>query len=104
MPVVTHSRKKLEIIVDRAHLRRFVEALNRHGVRGFTVFESAEGKGSRGAWLPERLNDASDRVLLMAVTQPAVVDAVLTELSDLFEELPGVAFVSDVEVLRPERF
>lgn len=97
-------RKKLELIVDRAHLRRFVEALDEVGVRGYTVFESVSGKGSRGAWVPERLTDASDRVQVIAVSDTAAIEAVLDHLAELFEELPGVAFVSDVAVLRPERF
>lgn len=97
-------RKKLELIVDRAHLRRFVDVLERVGVRGYTVFESMSGKGSRGAWIPERLTDAADRVQVVAVTDESAVDEALEALAELFDELPGVAFVSDVAVLRPERF
>ncbi|MEM1032115.1 MAG: hypothetical protein AAGN82_17325 [Myxococcota bacterium] len=103
MPTIT-SRKKLELIVDRAHLRRFIETLERSGVRGYTVLESTSGKGTRGAWLPDRLTDATDRVVVVAVAHPDAADHVLEDLGALFEELPGVAFVSDVQVLRPERF
>jgi len=103
MPKLT-PRKKLELIVDRPHLRQFIEVLEEVGVRGYTVFESASGKGSRGAWVPDRLTEASDRVQVVAVSDEALVTAAIEALGRLFDDLPGVAFISDVAVLRPERF
>lgn len=104
MSPTTHTRRKLELIVDRAHLRWFTEALDAHGVLGYSVFASDSGKGSRGAWTPQRLSEASDRVLVLAVARSEVIDAALPAITALFEEVPGVAFVSDVQVIRAERF
>lgn len=97
-------RTKLELVIDRAHLDRFVEVLETRGVQGYTVFESRSGKGTRGSWFPDRLTDASDRVLVLAVTGPDTAEQVLEDLAGLFETYPGVAFASEVRVLRPDRF
>jgi len=98
------TRTKLDLVIDRAHLDRFVEVLDGRGVQGYTVFESLSGKGTRGAWIPDRLTDASDRVLVLAVTSSETAEEVLEDLAALFETFPGVAFASEVRVLRPDRF
>lgn len=99
-----HARKKLEIIVDKLHLERVVALLEVHGVRGHTVLPSVSGKGTRGSWVPDRLTAADDRVLLMAVMDGVTAEGLLDDLGPLFNRIPGVAFVSDVQVLRPDRF
>jgi PII-like signaling protein len=103
-PPPLHPRKRLELIVDRPHLPRYVRLLEERGVNGYTVLPALGGKGSRGEWNPARLTDAADRVVVLAVLGEGVVEEVLGDLDALFERFPGVAFVSDVAVLRPERF
>jgi PII-like signaling protein len=104
MSIQTHPRKRLEMIVDEPHLPRFIRLFEQMKVRGYTILESKSGKGSRGAWAPARLSNVDDRVMVVAVTDGETVEQLLVELQDLFEELPGVAFVSDVQVIRPDRF
>ncbi len=104
MVIETHLRHKLEIIIDQPHLRRVVEVLERHTVRGYTVLPTLSGKGSRGDWVPDRLTHADDRVVVVAVMAKEIADETLESLAELFLELPGVAFVSEVRVLRPDRF
>jgi len=104
MSIQTHSRKRIEMIIDQPHLSRFIRLLEQLSVRGYTVLESKSGKGSRGAWAPARLSNVDDRVMIVAVTDEETVEQLLVELQSLFGELPGVAFVSDVQVIRPDRF
>lgn len=104
MPIETHTRTKIEVIIDQPHLSNVTRVLDRHGVAGYSVFESVAGKGSRGRWTQARLTDADDRVLVLTVVDSDTADALLEKLSNLFEELPGVVFASDVRVLRANRF
>ncbi|MEM9691046.1 MAG: P-II family nitrogen regulator [Myxococcota bacterium] len=99
-----HTRKKIEVIMDKLHVERVVALFENHDVLGHTVIPSVSGKGSRGRWTPDRLTAADDRVLVIAVMSEATADAILADLGPLFEEIPGVAFVSEVQVLRPHRF
>ncbi|MEM1414676.1 MAG: DUF190 domain-containing protein [Myxococcota bacterium] len=104
MSLSLHARKKIELVIDRPHLERYLRVLEAHGVRGYTVLPALEGKGSRGAWRPSRLTNAANRVLVLAVVDEAKAAEILEDLDVMFDELPGVAFVSDVGVLRPDRF
>ena len=104
MNIQTHARTKLEVIVDQPNLSRLLEILEERGVRGYTVFSSSSGKGSRGTWVPAQLSDADDRVMLVAVMQDELAEEVMGDLAELFVELRGVAFASDVRVMRSERF
>lgn len=104
MSIETHPRTKIEIIVDHPHLPDVTAILEGRAVRGYSVFESLSGKGSRGAWVQAHLTDADDRLLIVVVTSSETADLVLGDLDELFEEIPGVVFVSDVRVLRTDRF
>ena len=104
MTLTLHARKRLELVLDAPHLERYLRVLEAHGVRGYTVLPALGGKGSRGTWRPSRLTDASDRVVVLAVVSAELAKELLVDLDVLFDELPGVAFLSDVGVLRPDRF
>jgi len=104
MPVTLHRRRRLELVVDRPHLERWLQLLDEWGVRGYTVLPAAGGRGIRGTWSPGRLTDATDRVVVWAVVSKDDEAQLVEALDEALVDLPGVAFLSDVEVLRPERF
>ena len=104
MTLTLHARKRLERVLDAPHLERYLRVLEAHGVRGYTVLPALGGMGARGTGRPSRLTDASDRVVVLAVVSEELAKELLADLDVLFDELPGVAFLSDVGVLRPDRF
>lgn len=104
MPLPLHSRKKLEVIIERAGVKQALDALDRAGVRGYTMIPHAEGSGQHGRRERDDLLGVLDNVLIIAVATPEAVEAVLEDLHALLIDYVGVVFVSDVDVLRPERF
>ncbi len=100
----TYSRKKLELIIETAHMPRIKAVLERHDNQAYTVVPCLSGRGARGDWTPDRLSAAGSRVLLIAVAEEAIIQSILEDFYEVLAELPGVVFVSDVDVLRPERF
>lgn len=96
----THTRKKLEIIVEAAALKRAEQILIESGVHVFTVLDGREGRGLSGRWE----DPALEQRLIVAVAAADVAEKVAARLVELFERYPGVLFASDVEVLRAERF
>ena len=102
--VQTYPRKKLEIIVEPAILPRIEELLVKAGAKGYTILEGSKGYGAQGAWWEDSLSHADGMVLVNAILTPDAADAVLTNLLPLFESWRGVATISDVQVLRPDRF
>ena len=100
----THSRKKLELIIESVHMNPIKAILERHSNQAYTVVPCLSGRGARGDWTPDRLTQSGSRVLLITVAEEAIIRSILEDVHAVLEELPGVVFISDVEVLRPERF
>lgn len=102
-PVETHARKRLEVIVEHVYLGRVVEILDDRGAMGYTILPTLAGKGTRGQWTPDPSMPFGSRVMIMAVAQDSAIEGIMRGLRELFAEIPGVAFVSDTEVLRRDR-
>ena len=100
----THRRRKLEIIVESAILRRTEGILTECGVHVFTVLDGREGRGLAGRWEDENVADALDQRMIIAVTTPEVAEKVFARMAEVFARYPGVIYASDVDVLRAERF
>jgi nitrogen regulatory protein PII len=101
---VTHTRTRLEIIVEAPILRRVEQVLSEAGVHVFTVLEGREGRGLAGRWEDAAVADALDQRLIIAVAPQPAAEAAMAALAKLFERYPGVVFASEVQVLRAERF
>ena len=97
-------RKKLEIIVEAPVLRRVEGFLSEAGVRGWTVLPSLAGAGDSGEWRSGDFTPGQEKRLILALVSSEVAEKVLERLADFFADYPGVVAVSDVEVLRGEKF
>ncbi len=98
------ARKKLEIIIEAPLLGRVESLLGQSGARGWSVFASLAGHSAHGDWRSDGLSDAHDKRLIIAVVSEAAAQAALDALAALFQDYPGVVYVSDVAVLRGEKF
>ncbi|MBW0152604.1 P-II family nitrogen regulator [Phenylobacterium sp.] len=98
------KRKKLEIIVEAPVLRRVETFLAEAGVRGWTVLPSLAGAGDSGEWRSGDFTPGQEKRLIFALVTTEVADRVLARLADFFADYPGVVAVSDVEVMRGEKF
>lgn len=97
-------RKKLEIIVEAPVLRRVEAFLSEAGVRGWTVLPSLAGAGDSGEWRSRDFTPGQEKRVILALVSAEVAEKVLDRLADFFADYPGVVAVSDVEVLRGEKF
>lgn len=96
------TRKLLTIITESALERTLVEGIERLGAHGFTITD-ARGKGSRGprnaAW------DESRNIRIEVVCDDATAKAIADHLQARYYQHYGmILFMSDVAVLRPEKF
>lgn len=97
-------RTRLEVIVEAPLVRRVEAVLAEAGVKGWSVFDGASGSGRHGEWRSEGLHPADRKSLVIALTSRERAEAVLERLRALFTDYPGVAALSEVEVMRAERF
>lgn len=102
MSLSTGQRTLLTIITEAALEPVLMRVLSEQGVRGYTVSD-ARGRGSRGyrdGTLAESAN-----IRLEAVCPRAVAEAAITLLRERYYDDYGmVAFMQEVDVLRPEKF
>ena len=99
------TRKRVEIIIERMAERRACTILEEVGVTGYTVLPAMAGYG-RG-WRRARdvdISDASDMVMIVSISDEQTVMAACARLMTLLSRQMGVLSVSDVSVMRPERF
>lgn len=97
------QRKKLEIFIE-AHGLEHVEAmLGEAGFKGWSVFQGVEGAGAHGAWRQTGIGE-SGACLVFAIGGDEAAEAALEWLADYFKTYPGVVAISDVSVMRGDRF
>ena len=103
--VVTHLKKRLEIIVEAPALHRLTDRLNQAGVTGYTIVPVLAGRGSEGAWSAEGLaGDAGRLVMVISIVDAANADAVLERVYSVLARQIGIVTLSDVQVIRADLF
>jgi hypothetical protein len=98
------TRKKLEIFVEAHALHRVEAMLNTFGVKGWSVFNGVEGAGEAGPWRQSHIESGGDMHMILAITSESAAEQALAWLGEYFSTYRGVVAVSEVQVLRPERF
>jgi hypothetical protein len=97
-----HTRKLLTIICESALEEEVAESLARHGARGHTVTD-ARGRGTHG--LRDGSWSAGANIRIEVLCDEAIALELLTVLEEeYFADYYMVAFLSDVQVLRPRKF
>ena len=97
-----HPMKLVTIICEAVLEERLVEVLRECGAHGHTAFD-VRGSGRQG----ERSADLieSGNVQVEVIAKPAVAETLLARLHrDFFHDYAMVAYESEVQVMRPEKF
>jgi hypothetical protein len=69
------------------------------------VIPALAGRGRDGSWRGEGLaGDAGRMVMVVCITDPSKVDAVLETAYAVVQRQIGIVTVSDVQVIRAEHF
>lgn len=96
------ARKLLTIITEAAIESLLLRDIERLGAQGYTVSE-ARGKGSRGVRNADW--DASRNVRIEIVCDAPTADAISAHLqARYYDDYGMILFVSDIMVLRAEKF
>ncbi|WP_288023410.1 transcriptional regulator [Thauera sp.] len=102
MTLPTEKRTLLTIVTEAVVEQTLLRDLDRLGVRGYTVSD-ARGKGSRGvrdaAW------DEAANIRVEVICTRSLAETLLGHLQQLYySNYAMIAFLADVDVLRPEKF
>lgn len=101
----THKAKRVAIIIETVMLSRLTSALTKAGVTGWSVLPVLGGSGRSGEWSREgQVSRGTGMAQVVCIIRPDRLDDLLEGAFDVVERHMGVVTVSDVEVLRAERF
>lgn len=95
------SLRKVTIVAEGLLEDRIVRICHEAGARGHTVTET-RGEGSRGVRASEW---EGKNVKIETIVTPEVADLILVRVAhDYFEHYAVIAYVSDVDVVRGEKY
>lgn len=100
-----HLKKRIDIIVEAPLMRTLVSTLDRARVPGYSVLPILEGRGLQNAWHSQgQIGDATTMMAILCIVDPAHADEVIDAVFAAIQDRIGFVTLSDVFVLRPERF
>ena len=100
----THPKKKVEIIVERPLLRDVIEVIDSLGASGYTVLPTVAGRGKDGSWRADDVSSAFDRVMVIVIANEEVAETMVERSFDLLKDYNAIVTLSDVAVVRGDRF
>lgn len=101
----THEASRVEIVIEAPLLRRLTDALERAGVRGYTVLPILGGYGRSGRWSREgQVGAAGGMAMVVAIVAPDRADGLVEAAYEVVARHIGVVTVTPCRTIRRERF
>ncbi len=101
----TYLKKRLEIIIEAPLMRKVVEQLDRAAVTGYTVLPVVAGRGGQGSWSADKqISYQGGMFAIVSILDPSRVDDVLEAVFAVVTRQIGIVALSDVQVVRSDRF
>ena len=101
----THQKKRIEIIIEAPLQKRLLDLLNRYEVKGYTVLPVAAGGGIETSWQRGgQVSAAGQMVMVVCIVDPGQAETIVEGVYGLLTRQHGIVSLSDVEVIRGERF
>lgn len=98
------NRKKLELVIEETQADDVIAWLGARGVKGYTVLPTIAGSGRHGARGLDPISGTGGNVYLFAVMNEDAAARLMQSFVADFPYLAGIAILSDVTVIRAERF
>ncbi|MEO1251201.1 MAG: DUF190 domain-containing protein [Pseudomonadota bacterium] len=100
-----HTKLRLELIIEHMALNRARTILEDAKLTGYTILPAIAGFGAGRRWRSgDDLSMAREKSVVVAIGDETKIETALRELHKLLESQIGVVSVSEVKVLRDERF
>lgn len=102
--IETVTRKRIEILVDRPLAPRLVAAAAEAGVSGYTLIPVQSGSGRHGAWRNDPISAAEEKAIFLTIASEEKAGRLVDLLAPHLDLYGLLLTVSDVQVVRGERF
>ena len=101
--IETVIRKRIEILTDKALVKRVTEAIDAAEITGWTITPVESGKGRDGHWREERVM-GTDKVFVLTVAPEDKAMKLAESLAPILTSHSLLLTMWDVQVIRGERF
>ena len=101
--IETVTRKRIEILTDKALQKRVTDAIERAGITGWTILPVSSGKGRDGHWREESVM-GTDKVFVLTIASEDKAMGLAEALAPMLNSLGLLLTMWDVQVIRGERF
>lgn len=100
-----YLKKRIDIVVETPLIKTLTNTLDQARVPGYSVLPILEGRGMFNARSSAgQISDAANMVALLCIVDVAHADEVVDAVFAAIRDRIGFVTMSDVFVLRPERF
>jgi len=100
-----HLKKRIDIILEAPMMRAVIDKLDRARVPGYSVLPIIEGRGMDNSWNSQgQISDTTNMIAIFCVVDQGQVDDVVDVVLSIIRDRIGFVTISDVHVVRPERF
>jgi hypothetical protein len=102
--VETFNRKRVEILIDTPLAPRLIKAAADAGIAGYTLIPVQSGAGRGGAWRDDAVSGAQAKTIFLTIASEEKAGRFVDLLAPHLESYSMLLTLSDVQVLRGERF
>lgn len=100
----TFTRKRVEILIDSPLTPRLVKAAAEAGIAGYTLIPVQSGSGHGGPWHDDHVSGASSKTIFLTIASEEKAAAFVEKIAPHLTEYGMLLTLSEVEVVRGERF
>ena len=102
--IQTVLRKRIEILVDTPLVPRIVAQLKAVDISGWSLIHVDSGGGRSGEWQHDDVTGASAKTILLVIASEAKTEKLVETLAPVLDSYRLLLTISDVQVVRGERF
>lgn len=102
--VTTFTRKRVEILIDTPLAPRLIQAAADAGIAGYTLIPVQSGAGRGGTWRRDNVTGAQTKTIFLTIASEEKASKLVDMLAPNLESYGMLLTLSDVEVVRGERF
>jgi PII-like signaling protein len=102
--VNTFTRKRVEILIDTPLAPRLIQAAADAGIAGYTLIPVQSGAGRGGTWHEDAISGAQSKTIFLTIASEEKAAKFVDTLAPNLGAYGMLLTMSDVEVVRGERF
>jgi hypothetical protein len=102
--IETFTRKRVEILIDTPLAPRLIKAAADAGIAGYTLIPVQSGAGRGGAWRDDAISGAQAKTIFLTIASEEKAGRFVDMLAPHLESYSMLLTLSDVQVVRGERF